>query len=404
MLSLILTLLSGVAVVRAQPTGPIVTSIQIVGNQRVETDAIRVHITQLIGQPENPTVVDNDLKAIYKMGFFDTLTRVGFSNGVLTYYVHERPLITDIHFNGMKEVKASDSEVINALAIHAGAIYDPSRAQTTTRNITEIYQQKGYLDAKVEFKLIPHANNTAVGLIDVKEGPAVKISSINFVGNKSFSARELRDEMETRQHSLLSFIFSTGVLDQKKLQSDVDRLTSFYYQHGYVNAQVSQPTIVRSGDSLVVTFNIDEGPQYKVGSVEVVGELKAPRKDLLSKLTLKPKAVFSGTDMQHDVLTLSDFYSDRGYAYVNVDPRTEVDPATRVVNVSYNITPGREVLVDRIKIVGNTKTSDKVIRRVLTIQEQEPYSTGTSRPGVILYETLTTRVVGSTSVRGSTLT
>ena len=157
MLSLILTLLSGVAVVRAQPTGPIVTSIQIVGNQRVETDAIRVHITQLIGQPENPTVVDNDLKAIYKMGFFDTLTRVGFSNGVLTYYVHERPLITDIHFNGMKEVKASDSEVINALAIHAGAIYDPSRAQTTTRNITEIYQQKGYLDAKVEFKLIPHA-------------------------------------------------------------------------------------------------------------------------------------------------------------------------------------------------------------------------------------------------------
>ncbi len=376
MLSLILTLLSGVAVVRAQPTGPIVTSIQIVGNQRVETDAIRVHITQLIGQPENPTVVDNDLKAIYKMGFFDTLTRVGFSNGVLTYYVHERPLITDIHFNGMKEVKASDSEVINALAIHAGAIYDPSRAQTTTRNITEIYQQKGYLDAKVEFKLIPHANNTAIGLINVKEGPAVKISTINFVGNKSFSARELRDEMETRQHSLLSFIFSTGVLDQKKLQSDVDRLTSFYYQHGYVNAQVSQPTIVRSGDSLVVTFNIDEGPQYKVGTVEVVGELKAPRKDLLSKLTLKPKAVFSGTDMQHDVLTLSDFYSDRGYAYVNVDPRTEVDPATRVVNVSYNITPGREVLVDRIKIVGNTKTSDKVIRRVLTIQEQEPYSTG----------------------------
>jgi outer membrane protein insertion porin family len=376
-LSLILTLLlSGVAVVCAQPAGPIVTSIQIVGNQRVETDAIRVHITQLVGQPLNQTVVDDDLKAIYKMGFFDTLTRVGFSNGVLTYYVHERPLITDLHFNGMKEVKASDSEVINALAIHAGAIYDPSRAQTTTRNITEIYQQKGYLDAKVEFKLIPHANNTAIGLIDVKEGPAVKISSIKFVGNKSFSARELRDEMETRQHSLLSFIFSTGVLDQKKLQSDVDRLTSFYYQHGYVNAQVSQPTIVRSGDSLVVTFNIDEGPQYKVGSVEVVGDLKVPQKDLLSKLTLKPKAVFSGTDMQHDVLTLSDFYSDRGYAYVNVDPRTEVDPATRVVNVSYNITPGREVLVDRIKIVGNTKTSDKVIRRVLTIQEQEPYSTG----------------------------
>lgn len=360
----------------AQPTGQIVTAIQIAGNQRVETDAIRVHITQQIGQPYNPTVVDNDLKAIYKMGFFDEGTHVDFAGGVLTFYVHERPLVTDLQFRGMKKVKASDSEVINALAIHAGAVYDPVRAKATTRNITEIYQQKGYLDAQVDFKLIPHGNNTAVGVIEVKEGPAVKISSIKFVGNKAFSARELRGQMETRQHNLLSIIFSTGYLDQKKLQADVDRLTSFYYQHGYVNAQVSQPSITRTGDALTVSFNIDEGPQYKVGTVAVAGDLKVPQKDLLAKLTLKPKQVFSGTDMQHDVLTLSDFYSDRGYAYVNVDPRTEVDPLTRVVNVSYNIAPGREVLVDRIRIVGNTKTSDKVIRRVLTIQEQEPYSTG----------------------------
>jgi outer membrane protein insertion porin family len=371
--SLILAFLSGSAVVSAQ-TGPIVTAIQVSGNQRVDTDAIRVHITQQVGQPLNSMAVDNDVKAIYKMGFFDD-TRVDFSGGVLTYYVRERPLITDIRFSGMKKVKPSDSEVINALTIHAGAIYDPVRAKATTQNITQIYQQKGYLDAIVRFELIPHPNNTAVGVVAVKEGPAVKIASIQFTGNKAFSAGELRDQMETRKHDVLSFLFSTGYLDQKKLQSDVDRLNSFYYQHGFVNAQVSQPTIVRHGDSLTVTFNIDEGPQYRVGTVEVAGDLKVPQSELVSRLTLKPKQVFSGIDMQHDVLTLSDFYSDRGYAYVNVDPRTEVDPTIHVVNVSYNISPGREVLVDRIRITGNNKTSDKVIRRVLTIQEQEPYST-----------------------------
>jgi outer membrane protein insertion porin family len=90
---------------------------------------------------------------------------------------------------------------------------------------------------------------------------------------------------------------------------------------------------------------------------------------------LTPKDVFSGTDMQHDVLTLSDFYSDRGYAYVNVDPRTNVDQSAHKVDVTFNIDPGREVVVDRIKITGNTKTADKVIRRELAIQEQEPYST-----------------------------
>ena len=106
----------------------------------------------------------------------------------------------------------------------------------------------------------------------------------------------------------------------------------------------------------------------------MAGDLKFPKNELTSKLTLKPKKVFSGADMEHDVLTLSDFYSDRGYAFVNVDPRTQVDPAAHRVDVTYAITPGNEVLIDRIKISGNTKTSDKVIRREIKVQEQEPYS------------------------------
>ncbi|MGH7935127.1 MAG: outer membrane protein assembly factor BamA, partial [Candidatus Binataceae bacterium] len=179
-----------------------------------------------------------------------------------------------------------------------------------------------------------------------------------------------------RPHNLLSFLFSTGILDRKKLQDDTDRLTTFYYDHGYLNVHVAEPAVVRHGDSLAVTWNIDEGPIYHLGTVDVTGNLKVPSKELVNKLTLKPKEVFSGTKMEHDVLTLSDFYSDRGYAYVNVDPRTQIDPMTRTVGVDYNINPGQEVLVDRIKITGNTKTSDKVIRRELQIQEQEPYSSG----------------------------
>ncbi|HVN90592.1 MAG TPA: outer membrane protein assembly factor BamA [Candidatus Binataceae bacterium] len=383
-LCIILALLPGPVVASAQPVAPApagstgtsqdVTDIKIVGNQRVESDAIRVHITQQTGQPLNMTAVDDDVKAIAKMGFFSNV-HADFKDGVLSYYVTERPLLTDLRFNGMENVKPSSEEIINALAIHAGAIYDPIRARTTTRNITEVYQQKGYLDAVVTFKLIMHENNLATGVIDVHEGPQVKISQIDFTGNKAFSARQLRNAIETRKHNMLSWLFSTGYLDQKKLQGDVDHLTSFYYEHGYVNAQVSQPTVARRGDSLVVTFPIDEGPQYHVGTVGVSGNLLGPEKELMQMLTLKPKQVFSGSDMQHDVLTLSDFYSDRGYAYVNVDPRTQADPTTRTLNVTYFITPGREVVVDRIKITGNTKTSDKVIRRELVIQEQEPYST-----------------------------
>jgi len=375
--SIALIMLCG-AVAWAQGGAPIISQIKVVGNQRVETDAILLHIESKPGFPLDPATVDRDIKAIYRMGFFDYVTaheEQQGANAVLIFDVRERPLITDVRFGGMKALKPNQDSVINAVKLHGGSILDPGRVQATIQNLKALYQDKGYLDAKITFRTVPEPQNTAIGVFDVVEGPIVSISAIKFVGNKHISSSTLADAITTHQHNWLSFFFKTGILDQKKLLDDVDRITGLYYDKGYLNAHVADPVVKRHGNSLTVTFYIDEGPQYHVGTVDVVGDLRVPRKDLLQRLTLKPGSVFSGTTMQHDVLTLSDFYSNRGYAYVNVDPRTQIDPAARTVNVNFNINPGREVVVDRINITGNTKTSDKVIRRELTIQEQEPYST-----------------------------
>jgi len=375
---LLAAILFGFANAYAQPAGPTISAIQIDGNQRVEDDAIRLHISSQAGQPLSEAVVDSDIKAIYKMGFFDRVDADVEQKGggvILTYKVKERPLITEVRFGGMKDIKATDDKIINAVKLHGGSVLDPARVQETIKGIKQVYEEKGYLDAQVTFRTVPQGNNTAIAVFDVNEGPIVEIAKVDFTGNKHFTSSELANILQTRQHNLLSFFFNTGILDQKKLQDDTDRLSAFYYDHGFLNAHVGEPAVDRHGNSLTVTFNIDEGPIYKVGTVEVAGDLKVPRKDLLDKLTIKPNEVFAGSSMQHDVLTLSDFYSDRGYAYVNVDPRTVVDPTTRTVDVTFNITPGREVLVDRINVTGNSKTSDKVIRRELVIQEQEPYST-----------------------------
>ena len=368
-----------VANARAQPSAPLISQIQIVGNQRVETDAIRVHLSSQVGQPLNDATVDSDVKSIYGMGFF---TRVNAyvkrepSGAVVTFVVAEEPLVSEIRFGGMKNISPSDEQVVNAMALHSGSLLDRVRVKTTIRNIAEVYQAKGYLDAKVTSRTVAGANNTVILVFDVDEGPQVQISAVHFVGNKFFTSRQLLGAIQTHPHTfLVSYLFKTGVLDQKKLQEDVDHLTAYYYNEGFLNARVGYPTLTRQGNSLVVTFNITEGPQYHVGTVDLAGNLRVPKAELKPKLTLKAGETFSSTTMQHDVLTLSDFYSDRGYAYVNVDPRTSVDPTTRRVDITYNVSPGREVLVDRINITGNTKTSDKVIRRELLIQEQEPYST-----------------------------
>jgi outer membrane protein insertion porin family len=356
---------------------PVISRIRIVGNQRVEEDAIRIHITAQPGQPLNEATVDQDVKAIYRMGFFESVNATVDQQGgqaILTYHVKERPLITDVRTEGMNEIKPTADEVVGAIKLHPGVIEDPQLVQASIQALRQVYQSKGYLDANITFRTIPGPNNTAIGVFHVDEGPQVAINEIKFVGNKAFSARKLSGLMETRKHNLLSRFFNTGTLDRNKLQQDTDRLTAFYYNHGYLQVHIGDPVVTRHGNKINVTVNIDEGPVFKVGKVGVAGDLKFPKDDLTSKLTLKPKKVFSGADMEHDVLTLSDFYSDRGYAFVNVDPRTQVDPTAHRVDVTYLVTPGNEVLVDRIKISGNTKTSDKVIRREIKVQEQEPYS------------------------------
>ncbi|MGA7873060.1 MAG: outer membrane protein assembly factor BamA [Candidatus Binatus sp.] len=373
-----IAVLLAAAVARAQGPAAIISRIQIAGNQRVEEDAIRIHITQQVGQPLDQTAVDNDIKSIYRMGFFDSVTarveQQGGSN-VLVYRVKERPQITDVKFYGMKAIRSNDDKIVAAVKVHPGTILDPIAVKETINGVEQVYADKGYTDAKVTFKPIPQPDNTAFGEFDVVEGPKVEITEIKFVGNHAFSSSVLSANMETHTYSrLLSWFTGWGALDQKKLQEDVDRLTAFYYDNGYLNVSIAPPQVVRSGGKITIIVTIDEGTPYRVGRINIQGNLKFPRHELRRLLTMKSGQLFRGSALQRQVLALSDFYSNRGYAYVNVDPRTQLVHTTKRVNVVFLINPGHEVLIDRINISGNTKTSDKVIRREIQVQEQEPYS------------------------------
>ena len=365
------------SVARAQGS-PTISKIEITGNQRVEEDAIRIHITQQVGQPLDPNAVTADTKSIYSLGFFENVTtrlvRQG-SQTILVYHVKERPQITDVKLYGMKAIRSNDDKIVAAMKVHPGVILDPNAVKETINNITAVYADKGYTDAKVTFKPIQQPDNTAFGEFDVVEGPKVEITKIEFVGNHAFSSSVLASNMETKTYSkLLSWFTGWGALDPKKLQEDVDRLTAFYYDNGYLNVQIPPPQVQRSGGNITIIVTVDEGTPYRVGRLEITGNLKFPRHELRKQLTMKSGQLFRGSALQRQVLALSDFYSNRGYAYVNVDPRTSLLRTTKRVNVVFVINPGHEVLIDRINISGNTKTSDKVIRREIQVQEQEPYS------------------------------
>jgi outer membrane protein insertion porin family len=371
------------AALTALAQNQIVSKIEIHGLQRVDEQAVLIHLQSRVGAPFNPDTVNEDVKSIYKMGFFSSVQdqeEQTPSGTVLIFNVIERPQITSVQFKGMKAVRQTDDKVVAAIKVHSGEIENPLEVKDTINGLTQIYRDKGYLDANISYRHVMYPNNEATGEFDVVEGPKVEITNIEFTGNKAFSSAELRTVMETKTYSkLLSWFLGWGALDQKTLDDDVDRIEAFYYDNGYLNVHVDQPKIERTGNKLTLVIHVDEGPPFHVGHIAVIGNLKFPKSEIRKLITLKPGELFRGSNLQRNVLALSDFYSDRGYAYVNVEPRTRLDQATRRISVTFVVTPGHEVLVDRINISGNTKTADKVIRREMQVQEQEPYSAAAIR-------------------------
>src|SRR5258708_11556310 len=170
-------LLLGLANAYAQTHRPPISEIRIVGNQRVEHDAIALNVSSRVGQPLEDAVVDQDVKAIYRMGFFEHVgAEIEHPGGqtVLVFRVTERPLVSDVRLEGMKKVKPTDDKVINAVKLHSGAILDGNRVEATIKALKAIYDDVGYLDAQITFSSTPRSHNTAAEAFPLTAGPGIQ--------------------------------------------------------------------------------------------------------------------------------------------------------------------------------------------------------------------------------------
>jgi outer membrane protein insertion porin family len=197
----------------------------------------------------------------------------------------------------------------------------------------------------------------------------IKTPQIVFVGNTAFSSEKL---LELLSNGWPRWFTASGSINPNAPHEAADMLVAFYYDNGFLNVHVDQPRIASAADRL--TIGIDEGPLYRVGSIAIEGQLRFSRREVESQLTMRSGQPFRGSTLQRNVLALSDFYSDRGFAFVNVDPTTNMDSERHLVNARFFIKPGDQIHIDQITISGNTTTPTQVIRSALRIHEHELYS------------------------------
>ncbi len=352
-----------------------VAQVRIAGNDRIETDAIERVIQTRPGDVYLAKSLSADLKAIYAMGYFEDIRieAVDSPKGkIITFNLKEKPTIRMIRIKGNHVY--SEEEIKENMTISTGSILNIFKIQNNIRRIEELYKEKNYHNVKINYETEPLEHNQADLNFIIDEGEKVRIKSITFQGNSHYSTDELKDLMKTNEKGFFSWLTDSGDFDSEDLNQDVAKIAAFYQNSGYVRAKVGEPQITFEGDWIYITIKIEEGPRFKVGTVSLEGDLIESADKLLEKLKISGQEYFSRKVLRDDILVLTDFYSDQGYAYVEVLPNIRENDQDLIVDIVYQIDKGSKVYFEKIIITGNTKTRDKVIRRELAVYEQGLYS------------------------------
>lgn len=365
-------------------SGKRIDTITIQGNKRIEKDAITRVMSSRPGDVFVTEKVSNDLKAIYRMGYFDqiTINSQTTSNGEnIIITVVEKPIVRNIRVSGSLWLFDKD-DILEAVSTKKGSIMNVFTVQNDVLAIKEMYNNRNRYNTKVDYRITDNDGSMADVEFIIEEGEKLYVTQIVFDGNTAFDADELESQIVTQTKGWFSWLTDSGDLNYEKLNNDVNLLTNFYSNQGFINVRVGQPDVQFMEDGIHIAFKISEGDRYYLGDVRVTGDLIVPQEELLEQLQVTTEEHFSRELVQKDLLTLTEIYGNAGYAYADVEPLVNLDEEKKLANIDYNINKGKLVYFEEINIGGNNMTRDKVIRRELKSFEGELFSGDNLKYGV----------------------
>ena len=362
--------------VNAQEAEKIV-KINITGNERIDTGFIMNNIKTKENDPYNLDKIREDMKNIYKTGFFNDVqidVQDTEKGKVVTFVVIERVPIKAIFISGNKKIKTND--IKDKLKVRTGTVLNIEKIKESIDEIKKHYASKGYYAVKLSYEIDYGDTYEATIKFFVDEPEKAYVKKITFIGNKMFKKSQIEGYMRTKEKGMLSWFTGSGILDEDTLEEDRKNIEAFYSDNGYVRTKVGIPVVKISDDkkSIEITLPIEEGSIYKIGTFEFTGDVLLSREEFLSLIKGKPGNTFRSSIFHKDVLTIADIYQDKGYAFCDISPLTSIDDDTQKVNIVFNITKGNEIFFNRINILGNTRTRDKVVRRELRFAEGDRFS------------------------------
>jgi outer membrane protein insertion porin family len=367
------SLTGGVAYAQT-PGAQAVDSIVVEGNRRVEASTVRSYFKPGPSGRLEAQNIDDAYKALYATGLFQDV-HISQSGGRILVTLVENPVINKIAFEGNRKVK-EDQLKLEIQSKERGTL---SRAtvQSDVQRLIDVYRRGGRFDVRIDPKIIELPNSRVDLVFEISEGEKTVVKTILFVGNRAYSAYRLKDEIKTVETGLLAFLQTTNIYDPDRLEADRELLRRFYLKHGYIDVRIVSAVgeYDPAQQGFVITFTIDEGEQYRIGSVDVRSKIPALNPGLLQpRLRMSTGDVYNAEAIEKSVEDMTIEASRQGFAFATVRPGADRNPQARSINLVFTAEEGQRTYIERINIRGNTKTRDYVVRREFDVAEGDAYN------------------------------
>jgi outer membrane protein insertion porin family len=352
----------------------VIQAINVVGNQRIESGTIRSYILVRPGDPFDPDRLDRSVKTLFSTGLFQNV-QLSRQGDTLIVTVEENPLVNKVAFEGNKRI--SDDTIRPEIQTRPRAVFTQAMVEADRQKILNLYAKKGNFDTTVEPRIIRQPENRVDVVFQITDGPSVLISKIAIVGNHAFSESKLIDAITSRESRWWRFLSTTDQYDPERLNYDRELLRRFYLKNGYADIEVLDATAELSPDhtGFFLTFTVKEGERYKVGDITVTSQIKGVTPEELKKvIEVQSGDWYDGDAVGRAADAIEEAIHNRGYAFVEVQPRVKKEPDKHIVDLLYEVGEGPKVYIERIDITGNTRTKDKVIRREFRLAEGDAFN------------------------------
>jgi outer membrane protein insertion porin family len=355
---------------------PKIHEIKVEGNKRIQKDAILNKLDVKPGSPFRKSALGEEIREIYGMGYFDDvqIRTEDVAQGEVDLHItlKERPSIKTIEIEGNKLL--SKDEIIDALTTKSLTVASVEKIRDDIAKIKKMYEKDGYYQPKIDYEIKELSPSEAKLTFKIDEGQKSYLTDLVLEGRKSLPEKDLKKIMTVKEKGWFWFLDESGSFTREKLEENRMRLIAYYLDNGFINVQVGAPRVDIEGGTVKVVYPIREGERYQVRKVNVEGDLIVPADKLLAELQVKPRTWFKRSQVADDIKTITKIYNNLGYAYADVEPRQVVNDQHNYLDLTYKIRKGERVSIEKVDIVGNERTRDKIIRRSLMISEGELYN------------------------------